>query len=207
MTFNLPDLKYEYGALEPYIDAKTMEIHYSKHHKAYCDNFNKALEGYPELQKKDPEWILAHLNTVPEEIKLKVKNHGGGFVNHSFFWGILGKNSKISGEIFKQINKTFGNFEDFKKKFSECAMNRFGSGWAWLAVNKEGKLEIHSTANQDSVLSEGKKPILTLDVWEHAYYLKHQNRRAEYVETFWNIINWERVNELYKSAIDSLSKL
>ena len=201
MTYTLPDLGYGYNALEPYIDAKTIEIHHDKHHQTYCDNFNKSLEGHPELQKKDAKWIIANLDKVPEAIRMRVRNHGGGFVNHGFFWKILKKNVKISGEILKQISKAFGSFEEFKKKFSESALGLFGSGWTWLVVNKEGKLEIVNTHNQDSPLSEGKEPILTLDLWEHAYYLKYQNRRAEYVEAFWNVINWEKVDELYKITL------
>lgn len=200
MTYLLPDLGYGYDALEPYIDAKTMEIHHDKHHKAYCDKFNACLEKYPELGKKKAEELIANLDSIPEEIRGAVRNHGGGFVNHSFFWQILKKDVKISGEILKQINKVFGSFEEFKRKFSESAMGRFGSGWTWLVVNANGELEIYSTANQDSPLSEGKKPILTLDVWEHAYYLKYQNRRAEYVEAFWNVVNWKQVEENYQKV-------
>jgi len=200
MTYTLPDLGYGYNALEPYIDAKTIEIHHDKHHQTYCDNFNKSLEGHPELQKKDAKWIIANLDKVPEAIRMRVRNHGGGFVNHGFFWKILKKNVKISGEILKQISKAFGSFEEFKKKFSESALGLFGSGWTWLVVNKEGKLEIVNTHNQDSPLSIEKIPLLVLDLWEHSYYIKYQNRRAEYVGAFWNVINWEQVDELYRKS-------
>lgn len=200
MVYNLPKLPYAYNALEPYIDSKTMEVHHSKHHQAYADKFNAALEKYPELQKNEPEWIIANINSVPEAIRTAVKNHGGGFVNHSFFWTLLKKDIKIAGRILEEINKTFGNFEEFKKRFTEAAMNRFGSGWAWLVLNN-GKLEIISTANQDSPLSEGKIPLLTIDVWEHAYYLRYQNKRAEWIENFFNIINWDEVNRLLMNKI------
>ena len=197
MKHELPKLHYKYDALEPYIDAKTMEIHYTKHHQAYIDKLNIALEKYLELEKKKVEELLKNINSVPEDIRTAVKNHGGGHFNHSLFWELLKKDVKFEGNIVEAIEKGFGNFEEFKKKFSEAAMNRFGSGWAWLVLNNS-KLEVYSTANQDSPLIEGKIPILGLDVWEHAYYLKYQNRRAEYIEAFFNIINWKKVNELYQ---------
>ena len=200
MKHLLPKLNYSYNALEPYIDEKTMEIHHTKHHQAYIDKLNAALEKFPELQKKTVEELLANnLKIVPEEIKTMVKNHGGGHANHSFFWQLLSqKKMKVGGKIAKEIGNAFGNFQDFQKKFTEAAMSRFGSGWAWLIASSEGKLEIISTANQDSPLMENKKPILGLDVWEHAYYLKYQNRRADYIEAFWNVVNWEKVEELFE---------
>jgi superoxide dismutase, Fe-Mn family len=202
MTFQLPKLKYDYGALEPYVDAKTMEIHHSKHHQTYTDKFNAALEKYPEFYKKKAEEIIVSLNKIPEDIRQAVRNHGGGYVNHCFFWEILApaKGQKVSGNLAKAIDKKFGSFDEFKKKFSEAALNRFGSGWAWLVLNKEKELEIMSTSNQDSPLSEGKIPLLTIDVWEHAYYLKYQNRRADFVEAFWNVVNWKKVEEIYQKT-------
>lgn len=200
MTFLLPELPYAYDALEPWIDAKTMEVHHDKHHQAYLDKFNAALEKHPELFGKEADDILKDLNEVPEDIRNVVRNHGGGYVHHSFFWEILAPGQqKPGGEILKAIEKTFGSYDEFVKKFNEAAMNQFGSGWAWLVVDK-GKLEIISTPNQDSPLSLGKTPILGNDVWEHAYYLKYQNRRAEYVAAFWNVVNWKKVDELYLAA-------
>lgn len=200
MKYELPKLSYKYDVLEPYIDAKTMEIHYTKHHQAYVDKLNLALEKYPDLQKKKVEDLLRDINSIPEDVRTAVKNHGGGHFNHSLFWELLKKGVKFEGDIVKAVDKVFGSFDDFKKKFSETALGRFGSGWAWLVLNN-GKLEVYSTANQDSPLMEGKIPVLGLDVWEHAYYLKYQSRRAEYVEAFFNIINWKKVNEIYKKAI------
>jgi len=184
------------------MDAKTVEIHHDKHHQTYTDKLNLALDKYPELYKKKAEELLIDLSKVPEEIRTAVKNNGGGYVNHNFFWEILTgdkKNQKFEGKIADEIKKTFGSFDDFKAKFSDAALNRFGSGWAWLVLNK-GKLEIYSTANQDSPLSEGKIPLLTLDVWEHSYYIKYQNKRADFIAAFWNIVNWKKVNELFINA-------
>ena len=204
MKHELPKLMYKYDALEPHIEAKTMEIHYSKHHQVYVDKFNAALEKFPNLQKKTAEELVSNINSVPEEIRTAVRNNGGGHVNHSFFWQILSPTKKVlSGTIAKEIKKKFGGFDLFKEKFSAAALNRFGSGWAWLVVDEDGELEIISTPNQDSPLSESKFPILGVDVWEHAYYLKYQNRRAEYVEAFYNVINWDKVNELYEKAKSS----
>ena len=201
MKHTLPKLQYEYNALEPYIDEQTMRIHHTKHHQAYIDKLNAALEKYPELQKKKVEELLAHnLKIVPDDIRTAVRNHGGGHVNHSLFWELLKKGVNCFGTIAEAINETFGSFEDFKKKFSETAMNKFGSGWAWLVVHN-GKLEVYSTANQDSPLIEGKSPLLGMDVWEHAYYIKYQNKRADYVSAFFNVINWDKVNEFYESSI------
>ena len=199
MTHTLPKLTYKYDALEPYIDAKTMEIHYTKHHQAYVDKLNAALAKYPELQNKNAEELLEDLNKIPEDIRTAVRNHGGGHFNHSFWWPLLKKDVKLNGEIKTAIETSFGSFEDFKKKFIEAALGRFGSGWAWLAFNN-GKLEIYSTANQDCPPSEGKKPLLGLDVWEHAYYLKFTSNRAAYAEDFFHVINWDKVNEYYENA-------
>ena len=200
MKHILPKLPYAYDALEPYIDAKTMEIHYTKHHQTYVDKLNSALEKHSNLQGKDVNELLKEINSIPEDIKLAVRNHGGGHSNHSLFWQLLKKNVKFEGKIAQAITKEFGSFEEFKKKFSETAMNRFGSGWAWLVVHN-GKLEIYNTANQDSPLIVGRIPILGLDVWEHAYYLLYQNRRAEYISAFFNVINWHQVEENYKKAL------
>lgn len=191
MQYTLPKLAYSFDALEPHIDARTMEIHYTKHHQAYVDNLNKALLEFPEVAEKKLEDLLADLESVPEKIRMAVRNHGGGHFNHSFYWKILStKGGAPTGKLKEMIEKEFGSFEKFKEQFSLAAMGRFGSGWAWLSL-AEGKLMIHSTANQDTPLAEGKKPILGLDVWEHAYYLKYQNRRADYVAAWWNVVNWD----------------
>ena len=191
----LPKIEYGYNALEPYIDEQTMRIHHTKHHQAYTDNFNKAIEN-TNLKNKKPEEIIMNLNLVPENIRTAVRNNGGGYVNHKLFWQILKKDVKIKGEIEKAILKKFGSFDKFKEEFSNAAMTQFGSGWAWLVVNKS-QLEIVKTSNQDSPLTEGKIPILCIDVWEHSYYLHYQNRRAEYIQNFFNVINWDKVNKLY----------
>jgi len=194
MTHQLPKLPYAYTALEPFIDARTMEIHYTKHHQAYVDNLNKALEPHAALQRKTAEELLKDLSAIPEEIRIAVRNNGGGHVNHSFFWLLLKKGVPFTGKVAVAIKTTFGSFEQFQDIFAKAALGRFGSGWAWLVLNK-GKLEVSSTANQDSPLSEGKVPLLGLDVWEHAYYLHYQNRRADYVNAFWNIVDWEQVEK------------
>lgn len=206
MTFTLPKLNYAYDALEPVIDSKTMEIHHTKHHQAYIDKLNVALEKYPELQGKRVEELLADLNAIPEDIRTAVRNNGGGHYNHSFFWEILSpKNQEdFVGEVSEALRKSFSelnSFDELKKKFEEIAMNRFGSGWAWFVVNKEKNIEIVSTANQDCPISEGKIPIIGLDLWEHAYYIKHMWNRKAYVQNFWKVINWEKVNELYLDAM------
>ncbi|HOW36528.1 MAG TPA: superoxide dismutase [Candidatus Omnitrophota bacterium] len=202
MAHTLPKLPYAYDALEPFIDAKTVEIHHDKHHQTYVDNFNKAIAGKPELEAKSAEDLIANLNTVPEDIRGAVRNHGGGHINHALYWKIIGPKAggEPTGDLAEAIKKHFGNFAAFKEKLENAAKTRFGSGWAWLVVDKAGKLDVTSTANQDSPLSEGKTPILTIDVWEHAYYLKYQNRRPEYITAFWNVINWEAVSKLYKLA-------
>lgn len=200
MTHTLPKLNYEYDALEPFIDAKTMEIHHTKHHQAYVDKLNSALEKFPDLQTKTAEELISNLDSLPDEIRTAVRNNAGGHVNHSMFWQILSRNKSLSNELNSAIAKDFTDFESFKKKFTDAALARFGSGWAWLVVNADNNLEIVSTANQDSPISQSMFPILGLDVWEHAYYLKYQNRRVEYIESFFNIINWDKVQELYNTA-------
>ena len=201
----LPQLPYTYDALEPYIDAKTMEIHHTKHHQAYVDNLNKALEGQPDLAEKPLENLLKDINEVPVEIATAVRNHGGGHYNHSLFWRIMappanGKSGgEPQGELAEAIKTDLESFIAFKELFTKTAMGRFGSGWAWLVIDN-GKLAITSTANQDNPVMEGQTPILGLDIWEHAYYLKYQNRRAEYVDAFWNVINWRQVLQNFKTA-------
>lgn len=201
MSHTLPKLSYAYDALEPYIDAKTMEIHYTKHHQAYIDKLNAALEKYPDLANKSAEELISDLNTIPEDIRTAVRNHGGGHANHSMFWTIMapGMGGEPTGDIASAITQSFGSFTDFKKQLTDAALARFGSGWVWV-VKSSGKLEIMSTANQDSPLSEGKIPTLCLDVWEHAYYLKYQNKRPDYVEAFWNVVNWGEVERRYSAA-------
>ena len=200
MKHELPKLSYEYNALEPYIDEKTMVIHHTKHHQAYIDKLNAALEKYPELQKKDIKELVRNLNSVPEEIRTAVKNHGGGHFNHSFFWKIMTSNAEKEpkGEIKVCINKDFGSFEKFREQFINSAATLFGSGWTWLVINEKKKLEIINTSNQDNPVSMGKKPLLGIDVWEHSYYLKYQNKRVDYVNAFFNIINWKQVDENLK---------
>jgi superoxide dismutase, Fe-Mn family len=199
MSHQLPELSYAYTALEPYIDAKTMEIHHTKHHKAYIDKLNAALEGHADLQNKSVEDLLRKLDAVPESIRTAVRNHGGGHFNHSFFWPMLRKETKFSGKVADAINSRFGGFDKFKDQFSNAAATLFGSGWAWL-VWSNNELQIMATPNQDNPMSQGKTPILGIDVWEHAYYLKYQNRRPEYISAFFNVVNWDKVNEYFKAA-------
>ena len=201
MTHNLPLLPYPFDALEPYIDAKTMEIHHDKHHGAYVNNLNKALEGHPELQKLPVEELLARIGNVPEAVRTAVRNNGGGHLNHSMFWQIMkkGGGGEPSGDLADAIKGTFGNFDDFKKTFTQAATSRFGSGWAWLLI-RGGKLAVESTANQDNPVLDGGKAIFGLDVWEHAYYLKYQNRRPEYIEAWWNTVNWAQVADNFAKA-------
>lgn len=207
MKYILPKMNYSYDALEPFIDAKTMEIHYTKHHQTYVDRLNEALAKHPELDNKKVEELLADINSVPEDIKVAIRNHGGGHVNHTLFWELLKKDVKAEGKVIDAISKEFGSFDKFKEQFSAAALGRFGSGWAWLVLDKsKGKIEIYSTANQDSPLMEGKVPLLGLDVWEHGYYLLYQNRRADYVKAWWNVVNWNKVNELYDIAVKSKKK-
>jgi superoxide dismutase, Fe-Mn family len=201
MPFTLPPLPYPADALEPHIDKTTMEIHHDKHHGAYVTNLNKALESAPDLANKSIEDLLANNCTaVPDAIKTAVRNNGGGHANHSLFWNLLSKSGggAPKGEIQNVINSKFTSFEAFKEKFNAAATGRFGSGWAWLVKGNSGQFDIISTANQDSPLMEGKKPILGLDVWEHAYYLKYQNRRPEYIAAWWNVVNWDEVNKQLK---------
>jgi Fe-Mn family superoxide dismutase len=198
--FQLPELGYSFDALEPYIDAKTMEIHHDKHHGTYVSKLNDALEKNSDLQGKAIEELLSNIDSVPDEIRTVVRNNGGGHHNHMLFWECMkpGGPKELSAELSKKIEDAFGNFEDFKTKMSDAGVGRFGSGWAWL-VSNSGKLEVYSTANQDSPLMEGKIPILGLDVWEHAYYLKYQNKRPDYIENWWNVVNWDVVAERLKS--------
>jgi Fe-Mn family superoxide dismutase len=200
-AFVLPPLPYAFGALEPYIDAKTMEIHHDKHHGAYVTNLNKALEGHADLQKLSLEELIGHLDRVPENIRTAVRNNGGGHSNHSMFWKIMkkGGGGEPKGEIGEAIKSAFGSFADFKTKLNEAATKRFGSGWAWLMFTG-GKLTIDSTANQDSPIMNGGKPVMGLDVWEHAYYLKYQNRRPEYIEAWWNVVNWDEITKNFEAA-------
>jgi superoxide dismutase, Fe-Mn family len=201
MTFELPQLPYAYDALEPHIDKETMNIHHTKHHNAYVTNLNNALQGIDALLSKSVEEVISNLDAVPESVRTAVRNNGGGHANHSLFWKVLSPNGGglPTGELADAITKKFGSFESFKEEFAKAAATRFGSGWAWLAVNN-GELEVTSTPNQDSPLMEGKTPILGLDVWEHAYYLKYQNRRPEYVTSFWNVVNWDEVSKRYNAT-------
>lgn len=196
--YTLPPLPYAYEALEPNIDTQTMQIHHDKHHAAYVANLNKAVADFPELGKKPVEDLLADLNSVPEKIRTAVRNQGGGHFNHTLFWQMMSKNGggAPKGGLAQAIDKSFGGFSNFKDKLTDAAAKIFGSGWAWLAL-ENGNLTIESTANQDSPISQGKQPLLGIDVWEHAYYLKHQNRRPEYVSAFWNVINWDFVSERF----------
>jgi len=201
MTHQLPSLPYDFGALEPYIDTTTMQIHHGKHHQAYITNLNKAIEG-TSFADMAIEELLAKIESVPENIRTAVRNNGGGHANHSLFWKLMAPNAggQPTGEVAAAIDRTFGGFEAFKEKFTAAATTRFGSGWAWLVVKPNGNLEVYSTANQDSPLMTGDTPILGLDVWEHAYYLKYQNRRPEYITNFYNVINWSQVAENYAKA-------
>lgn len=205
MAYELPKLPYAYDALEPHIDARTMEIHHTKHHQAYITNLNNAIKGKADLEKKSVEDLIRDLNSVPEDIRTAVRNNGGGHANHSFFWQIMGPNAggEPKGKLADDIKSTFGGFDQFKEKFADAGVKRFGSGWAWLIKSGSGKLEIISTANQDSPLmgkaiagAEGT-PILGVDVWEHAYYLNYQNRRPDYIKAWWNVVNWDAVAKNY----------
>ncbi|OGE23959.1 MAG: superoxide dismutase [Candidatus Dadabacteria bacterium RIFCSPHIGHO2_12_FULL_53_21] len=202
MPYQLPKLPYSYDALEPHIDARTMEIHHTKHHQTYINNVNAALEKYPALAEKSVEDLISDLNAVPEDIRTVVRNNGGGHANHSLFWTIMAPKAggEPSGELGEAIKSAFGGFDGFKDQFSKAAAGRFGSGWAWLSVGGSGKLAVTSTPNQDSPLSEGLTPILGLDVWEHAYYLNYQNRRPDYIAAWWNVVNWKQVASNYTSS-------
>jgi Fe-Mn family superoxide dismutase len=199
MAHSVPPLPYDYNALEPHIDEQTMRIHHDKHHAAYVNNLNAALEKHPELQGKSAEDLVKGINTVPEDIRTAVRNNGGGHVNHTMFWEVMGpgKGGAPSGPIAEAIKSTFGDFEKLKTQMNDAGAKRFGSGWAWL-VDVGGKLAVESTANQDSPLMEGKKPLLGVDVWEHAYYLKYQNRRPDYLAAWWNVVNWDAVNKRFR---------
>lgn len=203
MAFQTPALPYAVDALEPYIDAKTMTVHHDGHHVAYTNNLNNALEGHPDLQSKSAEELLANLSSVPENIRATVRNNGGGHVNHSLFWTIMSPQGGgvPTGKLADAINQTFGSFDKFKEEFAKAAATRFGSGWAWLVVDKSGKLAVVSTANQDNPLSDGQTPIFGLDVWEHAYYLKYQNKRADYIGAFWHVVNWPQVVTNFDKAV------
>ena len=203
MAHELPALPYDYNALEPHIDEMTMRIHHDKHHAAYVTNLNKALESAPELQALSVEDLLKDLGKVPESIRTAVNNNGGGHYNHTMFWTIMGPNmgAEPAGELADAIRAAFGDFASFKEKINNAGMTRFGSGWAWLVMAKGGKLSVMSTANQDCPLSSGLQPIMGVDVWEHAYYLKYQNRRADYLAAWWNVVNWQEVANRYKKAM------
>ncbi len=201
MTYKLPELPYAYDALEPHIDELTMKLHHDKHHNTYVTNLNAAIDKHPELGSKSVEELVSNLNELPEDIRMAVRNSGGGHANHTFFWEIMAANAggEPTGAIKGAIESAFGNYEEFKAAFTAAALGRFGSGWAWL-VDNDGKLEIMSTPNQDSPLSEGKTPLLGLDVWEHAYYKKYSNVRPDYIKAFFNVINWDEVNKRYAAV-------
>lgn len=200
MTFSLPDLPYAYDALEPYIDEETMHLHHDKHHQTYINNLNATLADYPRLAALSIEDLLADTSKIPQDIRQAVINNGGGHANHSFFWKMMtAESAGPSGDLATELDKTFGSVGDFKAKFKTAATGRFGSGWAWLVLD-HGKLHVTATLNQDSPLSNGQVPIIGLDVWEHAYYLKYKNVRPEYVDAFWSVVNWEYANELFMAA-------
>lgn len=203
MAHQLPALPYANNALEPHIDEQTMMIHHDRHHNTYVTNLNAALESAPELQSKSVEDLIADLDSVPESIRTAVRNNGGGHANHSLFWEVIGPNGggQPSGKLADAINNELGGFDKFKEDFSKAATTRFGSGWAFLAVDANGKLSVYSLPNQDSPLMEGKTPVLGLDVWEHAYYLKYQNKRPEYIAAFFNVVNWSEVEKRYEAAL------
>ena len=199
MPYELPPLPYAHNALEPSIDEQTMQIHHGKHHQTYVNNLNAALEKHPQLQGKPIELLIADLNAIPEDIRTAVRNNGGGHANHAFFWTVMAPNAggPPTGAIAEAIDAKFGSFDAFKDAFAKAATGRFGSGWAWLVKSGNG-VDVTSTANQDSPLMEGKTPLLGLDVWEHAYYLKYQNKRPDYIAAFWNVVNWDAVNKAFK---------
>lgn len=200
MAIILPDLPYAYDALEPYIDEETMHLHHDKHHNTYVNNVNAALAKHPEIGE-DLEQLLSDVETIPADIRQAVINNGGGHLNHALFWELMTpEKTEPSAALAADLEATFGSFEDFKAAFTTAATSRFGSGWAWLVVNPDGKLEVMSTANQDTPISEGKTPILGIDVWEHAYYVKYRNVRPDYIKAFFSVINWNKVNELYAAA-------
>ncbi len=200
--FTLPELPYPYEALEPHVDTETMKIHHNKHHAAYVNNANKALAGHPDLSKMTVWELVAHLDEVPEEIRTALRNNAGGHANHSLFWLMMKPDGggEPTGDLAAAINETFGSFGEFKKEFTAAAMKVFGSGWAWLSITPDGEMVIETTPNQDSPIMNGGKPLLGLDVWEHAYYLKNQNRRGDYIDAWWNVVNWDYVSERYAEA-------
>jgi Fe-Mn family superoxide dismutase len=199
MAFQMIALPYAYDALEPYIDSKTVELHYSKHHQTYLNNLNGALEKHPQLGGLTIEQILSDLDKVPEDVRMVVRNNGGGYYNHNIYWAIMGPNQGGAprGQLGEALRSTFGSFDSFKEQLEKAGMGRFGSGWAWLSKKQDGSLIIHSTPNQDTPLAEGLVPVIGVDVWEHAYYLKYQNRRAEYLSNWWNLVNWEEAERRY----------
>ncbi len=200
--YKLPPLPYAYDALEPYIDAETMELHYTKHHQAYINNLNAALKDYPDLLGKPLDKLLADLGSLPEAVRTTVRNNGGGHLNHSLFWEYMKSESgEPQGKIKEDIVKMFQSVDAFKEQFNAAAKSRFGSGWAWLSLNKAGNLVVTSTANQDTPFSDGMVPLLGLDVWEHAYYLKYQNRRVDYIQAWWHVVNWDRVEQDYRALV------
>ncbi len=202
MAYQLPPLPYDYNALEPHIDEQTMRIHHDRHHATYVNNVNAALEKYPELQDKPIDQLLRQIDQVPEDIRTAVRNNGGGHANHSLFWEIMSPNGggQPTGALADAINKAFGSFEAFKDQFTKTATTHFGSGWAWLVVDEKGDLQVYSLPNQDSPYMKGHTPILGLDVWEHAYYLKYQNKRPDYIAAWWNVVNWDEVARRYEQA-------
>ncbi len=202
MAFTLPDLPYDYDALEPHVDERTMRIHHTKHHQGYTNKLNAALDGYDELQNHSIEELLSAVDNLPADIQTAVRNNGGGFANHRLFWSIMGPDSggTPSGDLGDAIDATFGTFDDFKAEFKNAATGRFGSGWAWLVVDSAGNLAVTNTANQDSPLMDGHAPILGLDVWEHAYYLHYQNERGTYIDHWWNVVDWDAVAKQYGAA-------
>lgn len=202
MAHTLPDLPYEYDALQPHVDERTMRIHHTKHHQGYTNKLNNAIEGHSDLEQKSIQELLSDIEGVPGDIRTAVRNNGGGYANHNLFWTIMSPNGggEPAGAVADAIDGTFGSFDNFKQEFSDAASGRFGSGWAWLVVDQNGDLEVYSTANQDSPYMDGNTPILGLDVWEHAYYLNYQNERGSYVEAWWNVVNWDEVNQRYEDA-------
>lgn len=206
--FTLGNLPYDYSALDPHIDQETMTLHHTKHHQAYVDNLNKALDDEPEFKKYSIEELLTNLEALPQKIRERVRNHGGGHFNHTLFWDLMTPQAqqKPTEQIELEINKHFGSFDSFKAEFDKAALSRFGSGWAWLCVNQHGGLVVTSTPNQDTPLAQNLYPILALDVWEHAYYIKYRNKRAEYVSAWWNVINWQHVEKLYQNGLKHFEK-
>ncbi len=202
MPFTLPPLTYAFDALEPFIDAKTMEIHHDKHHQAYVDNLNNALANAPELADKSLDWLVTNLAGVPEGIRMAVRNNGGGHLNHSMFWTLMkkGGGGDPKGPVADAIKSAFGGFDELKKQFNDAGLKRFGSGWAWVVLGKDGKLAVTSTPNQDNPLTDGAAPIFGNDVWEHAYYLKYQNRRGEYLNAWWSVVDWDAINARFEAA-------